>query len=156
MMCGVTQENPQPERKRAVHSTSASLRLIPAHHVPPVVLLSLFSCVLCQCRCESPVSLRCLCPALRIHNHTVLPSSHNSSYVYTNDSAYTNISATVGEDQITEIHVCASPAAPCCPLCIYTVVAEHFSRTFLLVLSFVPAAKHEEFINHCSLVQQEL
>uniref|UniRef100_A0A7N9B169 Adhesion G protein-coupled receptor D1 n=1 Tax=Mastacembelus armatus TaxID=205130 RepID=A0A7N9B169_9TELE len=34
-------------------------------------------------------------PALRIHNHTVLPSSHNSSYVYTNDSAYTNISATV-------------------------------------------------------------
>ncbi|XP_029294812.1 adhesion G-protein coupled receptor D1 isoform X2 [Cottoperca gobio] len=32
---------------------------------------------------------------LRIHNHTVLPSSHNSSYVYTNDSAYTNISATV-------------------------------------------------------------
>ncbi|XP_061842048.1 adhesion G-protein coupled receptor D1 isoform X2 [Nerophis lumbriciformis] len=32
---------------------------------------------------------------LRIHNHTVLPSSHNTSYVYTNDSAYTNISATV-------------------------------------------------------------
>ncbi|KAF3696053.1 Adhesion G-protein coupled receptor D1 G-protein coupled receptor 133 Precursor [Channa argus] len=32
---------------------------------------------------------------LRIHNHTVLPSSHNSSYVYTNDSTYTNISATV-------------------------------------------------------------
>ncbi|XP_056448136.1 adhesion G-protein coupled receptor D1 isoform X2 [Gadus chalcogrammus] len=32
---------------------------------------------------------------LRIHNHTVLPSSHNSSYVYSNDSAYTNISATV-------------------------------------------------------------
>lgn len=39
-----------------------------------------------------------LCPAVRVHNHTVLPSSHNSSYVYTNDSAYTNISATVGED----------------------------------------------------------
>uniref|UniRef100_A0A671TKZ5 Adhesion G protein-coupled receptor D1 n=1 Tax=Sparus aurata TaxID=8175 RepID=A0A671TKZ5_SPAAU len=34
-------------------------------------------------------------PAVRIHNHTVLPSSHNSSYVYTNDSTYTNISATV-------------------------------------------------------------
>uniref|UniRef100_A0A669B214 Adhesion G protein-coupled receptor D1 n=1 Tax=Oreochromis niloticus TaxID=8128 RepID=A0A669B214_ORENI len=33
--------------------------------------------------------------AIRIHNHTVLPSSHNSSYVYTNDSAYTNISATL-------------------------------------------------------------
>uniref|UniRef100_A0A665WME4 Adhesion G protein-coupled receptor D1 n=1 Tax=Echeneis naucrates TaxID=173247 RepID=A0A665WME4_ECHNA len=33
--------------------------------------------------------------SLRIHNHTVLPSSHNSSYVYTNDSAFTNISATV-------------------------------------------------------------
>ncbi|XP_024130996.1 adhesion G-protein coupled receptor D1 isoform X1 [Oryzias melastigma] len=32
---------------------------------------------------------------LRIHNHTVLPSSNNSSYVYTNDSGYTNISATV-------------------------------------------------------------
>ncbi|MBN3296600.1 AGRD1 protein, partial [Amia calva] len=31
---------------------------------------------------------------LRIHNHTVLPS-HNSASVYTNDSAYTNISATV-------------------------------------------------------------
>uniref|UniRef100_A0A673ZLV1 Adhesion G protein-coupled receptor D1 n=1 Tax=Salmo trutta TaxID=8032 RepID=A0A673ZLV1_SALTR len=28
-------------------------------------------------------------------HHTVLPSSHNSSSVYTNDSAYTNISATV-------------------------------------------------------------
>ncbi|KAJ3604356.1 hypothetical protein NHX12_029097, partial [Muraenolepis orangiensis] len=34
-------------------------------------------------------------PAPRIHNHTVVPSSHNSSYVYSNDSAYTNISATV-------------------------------------------------------------
>ncbi|KPP67901.1 putative G-protein coupled receptor 133 [Scleropages formosus] len=32
---------------------------------------------------------------LRIHNHTVLPHSHNSSSVYTNDSAYTNISAAV-------------------------------------------------------------
>ncbi|XP_036383355.1 adhesion G-protein coupled receptor D1 isoform X2 [Megalops cyprinoides] len=32
---------------------------------------------------------------LRIHNHTVLPPSHNTSSVYTNDSAYTNISATV-------------------------------------------------------------
>lgn len=34
--------------------------------------------------------------ALRIHNHTVL-TTHNSSSVYTNDSTYTNISATVGE-----------------------------------------------------------
>uniref|UniRef100_A0A6Q2YGD4 Adhesion G protein-coupled receptor D1 n=1 Tax=Esox lucius TaxID=8010 RepID=A0A6Q2YGD4_ESOLU len=34
-------------------------------------------------------------PALQIHKHTVLPPSHNSSSVYTNDSAYTNISATV-------------------------------------------------------------
>uniref|UniRef100_A0A8C7CQC3 Adhesion G protein-coupled receptor D1 n=1 Tax=Oncorhynchus kisutch TaxID=8019 RepID=A0A8C7CQC3_ONCKI len=33
--------------------------------------------------------------ALQIHKHTVLPSSHNSSSVYTNDSAYTNVSATV-------------------------------------------------------------
>ncbi|XP_062400031.1 adhesion G-protein coupled receptor D1 isoform X2 [Sardina pilchardus] len=32
---------------------------------------------------------------LRIHNHTVLSTSHNSSSVYANDSAYTNISATV-------------------------------------------------------------
>uniref|UniRef100_A0A6Q2Y557 Adhesion G protein-coupled receptor D1 n=1 Tax=Esox lucius TaxID=8010 RepID=A0A6Q2Y557_ESOLU len=32
---------------------------------------------------------------LQIHKHTVLPPSHNSSSVYTNDSAYTNISATV-------------------------------------------------------------
>ncbi|CAB1319683.1 unnamed protein product, partial [Coregonus sp. 'balchen'] len=32
---------------------------------------------------------------LQIHKHTVLPSSHNSSSVYTNDSAYTNVSATV-------------------------------------------------------------
>ncbi|XP_058246386.1 adhesion G-protein coupled receptor D1 isoform X3 [Hemibagrus wyckioides] len=31
---------------------------------------------------------------LRIHNHTVLPT-HNSSSVYTNDSAYTNISVSV-------------------------------------------------------------
>lgn len=36
-------------------------------------------------------------PALRIHNFTVLPS-HNSTFVYTNDSAYSNFSATVGED----------------------------------------------------------
>uniref|UniRef100_A0A8C8E678 Adhesion G protein-coupled receptor D1 n=1 Tax=Otus sunia TaxID=257818 RepID=A0A8C8E678_9STRI len=32
--------------------------------------------------------------ALRIHNFTVLPS-HNSTFVYTNDSAYSNFSATV-------------------------------------------------------------
>lgn len=35
-------------------------------------------------------------PALRIHNFTVLPS-HNSTFVNTNDSAYSNFSATVGE-----------------------------------------------------------
>ncbi|XP_007567176.1 adhesion G-protein coupled receptor D1 isoform X2 [Poecilia formosa] len=39
---------------------------------------------------------------VRIHNHTVLPSSHNSSYVYTNDSAYTNISAIV--DIVEGVH----------------------------------------------------
>ncbi|XP_028851231.1 adhesion G-protein coupled receptor D1 isoform X2 [Denticeps clupeoides] len=33
--------------------------------------------------------------ALRVHNHTVLSTTHNSSSVYANDSAYTNISATV-------------------------------------------------------------
>ncbi|CAL8343213.1 unnamed protein product [Lota lota] len=41
---------------------------------------------------------------LRIHNHTVLPSSHNSSYVYSNDSAYTNISATVGENYVCSLN----------------------------------------------------
>lgn len=85
--------------------SSASLCLIPAHHVPPVVFpsLCLLLCVhigVNHCR----FFLRCRCPALRIHNHTVLPSSHNSSYVYTNDSAYTNISATVGEDQSLSAH----------------------------------------------------
>lgn len=35
-------------------------------------------------------------PASRTHNLTVLPS-HNSTFVYTNDSAYSNFSATVGE-----------------------------------------------------------
>ncbi|KAG2470731.1 AGRD1 protein, partial [Polypterus senegalus] len=39
-------------------------------------------------------------PALRIHNYTVL-SSHNSTSVYANDSAYTNLSATV--DIVAEI-----------------------------------------------------
>ncbi|KAM6954462.1 adhesion G-protein coupled receptor D1 [Aplochiton taeniatus] len=33
--------------------------------------------------------------SVRIHNHTVLLPSHNSSSVYTNDSDFTNISATV-------------------------------------------------------------
>ncbi|KAJ7309720.1 hypothetical protein JRQ81_007782 [Phrynocephalus forsythii] len=33
-------------------------------------------------------------PAIRLHNFTVL-SSHNSTFVYTNDSAYSNFSATV-------------------------------------------------------------
>lgn len=53
------------------------------------------------------------CPAVRIHNHTVLPSSHNSSYVYTNDSAYTNISAIVGENPSLSSHtvICASHTA---------------------------------------------
>ncbi|XP_037536624.1 adhesion G-protein coupled receptor D1 [Nematolebias whitei] len=37
---------------------------------------------------------------LRVHNHTVLPPPHNSSYVYTNDSAYTNISAIVAQTTI--------------------------------------------------------
>lgn len=35
-------------------------------------------------------------PVLRTHNLTVLPS-HNSTFVRTNDSAYSNLSATVGE-----------------------------------------------------------
>nr|XP_015221485.1 PREDICTED: adhesion G-protein coupled receptor D1 isoform X2 [Lepisosteus oculatus] len=72
--------------------------------------------------------------ALRIHNHTVLPS-HNSTSVYTNDSAYTNISATVdiveglvdkgvflnGDDGATFLHFgtyknsCISDPALCGP-----------------------------------------
>ena len=80
--------------------SSASLCLIPAHHVPPVVFLSLCLLLCAQIGVNHCCFLLCCrCPAVRIHNHTVLPSSHNSSYVYTNDSAYTNISATVGEDQ---------------------------------------------------------
>lgn len=35
-------------------------------------------------------------PALRTHNLTV-PPSHNATFVFTNDSAYSNFSATVGE-----------------------------------------------------------
>lgn len=80
---------------------SASLCLIPADHVPLVVLLSPcpLLCVLLGVNHSCFFSTVC-CPAVRIHNHTVLPSSHNSSYVYTNDSAYTNISATVGEHSV--------------------------------------------------------
>lgn len=43
-------------------------------------------------------------PVLRTHNLTVLPS-HNSTFVRTNDSAYSNLSATVGE----HLH----PPVPC-------------------------------------------
>lgn len=39
-------------------------------------------------------------PAPRTHNLTVLPS-HNSTFVSTNDSAYSNLSATVGEHTST-------------------------------------------------------
>lgn len=57
---------------------------------------------MCPHRCESLLFFSTVCcPAVRIHNHTVLPSSHNSSSVYTNDSAYTNISATVGEHWVS-------------------------------------------------------
>lgn len=81
--------------------SSASFCPIPADHVPLVVLLSP-----CPLLCvhiganHSCFSSTVCCPAVRIHNHTVLPSSHNSSSVYTNDSAYTNISATVGEHPV--------------------------------------------------------
>lgn len=78
-----------------LHSLRASVRLIPAHHVPLFVAFSLVSVSCVSLGLSHCMSL--CCPALRIHNHTVLPSSHNSSYVYTNDSAFTNISATVGE-----------------------------------------------------------
>lgn len=39
---------------------------------------------------------------LRTHNLTVLPS-HNSTFVRTNDSAYSNFSATVGEHLYTSV-----------------------------------------------------
>lgn len=38
-------------------------------------------------------------PALRTHNLTV-PPSHNATFVFTNDSAYSNFSATVGEHPV--------------------------------------------------------
>lgn len=81
--------------------SSASFCLIPADHVPLVVLLSPcpLLCVHIGVNHSCFLSTVC-CPAVRIHNHTVLPSSHNSSSVYTNDSAYTNISATVGEHSV--------------------------------------------------------
>lgn len=81
---------------------SASFCLIPADHVPLVVFLSPcpLLCVHIGVNHSCFFSTVC-CPAVRIHNHTVLPSSHNSSYVYTNDSAYTNISATVGEHSVS-------------------------------------------------------
>lgn len=89
----------------AARAGSARLGISPSHTCrprpsccPPFTVSS----VMCPHRCESLLfsfSTVC-CPAVRIHNHTVLPSSHNSSSVYTNDSAYTNISATVGEHSV--------------------------------------------------------
>uniref|UniRef100_A0ACB8FYL6 Uncharacterized protein n=1 Tax=Sphaerodactylus townsendi TaxID=933632 RepID=A0ACB8FYL6_9SAUR len=47
-------------------------------------------------RVEGIHELRDTNGALRVHNFTVLPPSNNSTFVYTNDSAYSNFSATVG------------------------------------------------------------
>lgn len=128
---------------------SPSLCLIPVHHVPPIAFLSLF-CLLffCPYWCESLFfCLCCLCPAIRIHNHTVLPSSHNSSYVY-NDSAYTNISAILGEDPSLFLSlkiICASPTAFCCSLCIATRLSWAL-HIFLPVQSSVLADWNEDFL----------
>lgn len=85
------------------------------------VFVSPYMCVI---HYFSPLSV---CPALRIHNHTVLPSSHNSSYVYTNDSAYTNISATVGEDHSLSLkYMSAFVIVTHCPLwCVYQHTAHY-------------------------------
>lgn len=48
-------------------------------------------------------------PAFRTHNLTVLPS-HNSTFVSTNDSAYSNLSATVGEHASTPALRCPAGA----------------------------------------------
>lgn len=130
----------------------AQLSITPSHTCTPRPSHCLVPspCLLFVClyRYESLFfSLRCLCPALRIHNHTVLPSSHNSSYVYTNDSAYTNISATVGENPFLLFRslkfICASPS--CCPVIPFLylhTVESHFSprssprSSFLIIITY--------------------
>lgn len=90
------------------------------------------------------VFLHCLCPALRIHNHTVLPPSHNSSYVYTNDSAYTNISATVGEDPSLSAHWNSFVHHP-----LLSVVLSHtheLSVSHFSACSYIHAAWDKEFM----------
>lgn len=64
-----------------------------SHSCMCLLLNHLFLCFLSHFHCCVHVFS---ITAVRIHNHTVL-TTHNSSSVYTNDSAYTNISTTVGE-----------------------------------------------------------
>lgn len=78
--------------------------------------------------------------ALQIHKHTVLPSSHNSSSVYTNDSAYTNVSATVGEEHhCSPKFICVYSQSPCSVG--VTVVLSVMLRLFSLhrLLHWLPA-----------------
>lgn len=79
----VGQENPR--------CSAGGRRLLGAHQVERYVgpLVAHVTHVLC-------FSLLLSHPVLRTHNLTVLPS-HNSTFVRTNDSAYSNLSATVGE-----------------------------------------------------------
>lgn len=131
MMCGVAQPVPPP-----CAQLSIALSHTCAPH-PSCCLPFTVSSVMCPHRRESVLvlSLRCHCPAVRVHNHTVLPSSHNSSYVYTNDSAFTNISATVGENQtlfaLTEMYRGHQTALLCFPVCdfILSYKWNHFARS---------------------------
>lgn len=127
MMCGVAQPVPPP-----CAQLSIALSHTCAPH-PSCCLPFTVSSVMCPHRRESVLvlSLRCHCPAVRVHNHTVLPSSHNSSYVYTNDSAFTNISATVGENQtlfaLTEMYRGHQTALLCFPVCDFILSSEIIS-----------------------------
>lgn len=75
----------------------------------------------------------------------MLPSSHNSSYVYTNDSAYTNISATVGENLsvlLPEFYFCI----------IHHPCAVFFSRSYTLNSPSDSLGSFEMTLFHLSIV----
>lgn len=146
MMCEVILSFlwPLPPRTLVTITLSHTCASHPSHCFPFTVLSPVFLSVLVWitffCLC-------CFCPAIRIHNHTVLPSSHNSSYVY-NDSAYTNISAILGEDPSLFLSlkiICASPTAFCCSLCIATRLSWAF-HTFLPIQSSVLTDWNEDFL----------
>lgn len=79
--------------QRTSYCPSSCVSCLCAHTVYVCIWITCFVFFLSRFLCCSHVLS---ITALRIHNHTVL-TTHNSSSVYTNDSTYTNISATVGE-----------------------------------------------------------